>query len=99
MASNAAPTFALTLAVTCYFVAKRNNYARLQASTWPERWTALKEAAPSMLLPTVIIGGIYSGVFTPTEGAIAACMWAMVLGLVWYRTLSFKSDWVYRSYI
>ena len=81
---------ALTLAVTCYFVAKRNNYARLQASTWPERWTALKEAAPSMLLPTVIIGGIYSGVFTPTEAAAVAVLVGVVVGMFVHHELAWR---------
>jgi tripartite ATP-independent transporter DctM subunit len=37
-----------------------------------------------------LIGGMTTGIFTPTEGAIAASVWAMVLGLFWYRTLSWK---------
>ena len=40
--------------------------------------------------PVLLIGGMTTGIFTPTEGAIAACVWAMVLGLAWYRTLSWK---------
>lgn len=81
---------ALTLAVTCYFVARRNNYARLEASTWGDRWAALKEAAPSMLLPTVIIGGIYSGVFTPTEAAAVAVLVGVVVGMFVHRELSLR---------
>jgi tripartite ATP-independent transporter DctM subunit len=38
----------------------------------------------------LLVGGMTTGIFTPTEGAIAACLWAMVLGFFWYRTLSFK---------
>src|SRR6476661_8155927 len=38
----------------------------------------------------VLFGGMTTGIFTPTEGAIAACVWAMVLGLAWYRTLTWK---------
>jgi TRAP-type C4-dicarboxylate transport system permease large subunit len=38
----------------------------------------------------LLIGGMTTGVFTPTEGAIAACVWALVLGFAWYRTLNFK---------
>ncbi len=43
-----------------------------------------------MMTPVLLIGGMTVGLFTPTEGAIAACLWAMILGLFWYRTLSFK---------
>jgi len=42
------------------------------------------------MTPVLLIGGMTTGLFTPTEGAIAACVWAMFLGLVWYRTLRWK---------
>ena len=40
------------------------------------------------MTPVLLIGGMTTGLFTPTEGAIAASAWAMVLGLVWYRTMT-----------
>lgn len=43
-----------------------------------------------IMTPVLLIGGMTTGIFTATEGAIAACVWAMFLGLVWYRTLSWK---------
>ncbi len=43
-----------------------------------------------LLTPILLIGGMTSGLFTATEGAIAACVWALFLGLVWYRTLNWK---------
>ena len=48
------------------------------------------QAALPIMTPVLLIGGMTTGIFTPTEGAIAACIWAMVLGFVWYRTLSIK---------
>ena len=42
------------------------------------------------MTPVLLIGGMTTGLFTPTEGAIAACVWALFLGLVWYRTLTWK---------
>ena len=50
------------------------------------RW----QAVLPIMTPVLLIGGMSTGIFTPTEGAIAACVWAMVLGLAWYRTLSWK---------
>jgi len=47
-------------------------------------------AVMALLTPVMLIGGMTLGVFTPTEGAIAASMWALFLGLVWYRTLDWK---------
>ena len=49
------------------------------------------EAVLPVMTPVLLIGGMITGIFTPTEGAIAACIWAMVLGIGWYRTLSIKT--------
>ena len=48
------------------------------------------EAVLPIMTPVLLIGGMTTGVFTPTEGAIAACVWAIILGFFWYRTLTFK---------
>ena len=55
-----------------------------------DKWFKFQAALPIMT-PVLLIGGMTTGIFTPTEGAIAACLWAMVLGFAWYRTLNFKS--------
>ena len=49
------------------------------------------QAVLPIMTPVLLIGGMTTGVFTPTEGAIAACVWALILGFFWYRTLNFKS--------
>ena len=48
------------------------------------------QAVLPIMTPVLLIGGMITGIFTPTEGAIAACLWAIVLGFVWYRTLNWK---------
>jgi len=48
------------------------------------------QAVLPIMTPVLLIGGMTTGVFTPTEGAIAACVWAIILGFFWYRTLNFK---------
>ncbi len=48
------------------------------------------QAVLPIMTPVLLIGGMTTGVFTPTEGAIAACVWALVLGFLWYRTLNLK---------
>jgi TRAP-type C4-dicarboxylate transport system permease large subunit len=48
------------------------------------------QAALPIMTPVLLIGGMTTGIFTPTEGAIAACLWAMVLGFAWYKTLNVK---------
>ncbi len=53
-------------------------------------WKVRFEAVLPIMTPVLLIGGMTTGVFTPTEGAIAACVWALFLGLVWYRTLKWR---------
>jgi TRAP-type C4-dicarboxylate transport system permease large subunit len=53
-------------------------------------WKFKFNAVLPIMTPVLLIGGMTTGLFTATEGAIAACMWALVLGLVWYRTLSWR---------
>jgi len=53
-------------------------------------WIWKFDAVMPIMTPIILIGGMSTGVFTPTEGAIAASVWALVLGLVWYRTLTWK---------
>jgi TRAP-type C4-dicarboxylate transport system permease large subunit len=48
------------------------------------------QAVLPIMTPVLLIGGMTTGIFTPTEGAIAACIWSMVLGFAWYRTLDWK---------
>ncbi len=79
---------ALMIMVTLY--ARRNNYPRDQAFSIRVLGSSFLHAFLSLLTPVIIIGGILSGAFTPTEAAIAACAWAMVLGLVVYRTLTLR---------
>ena len=56
---------------------------------WADRRFQWQAVLPIMT-PVLLIGGMTTGLFTPTEGAIAASMWALVLGLFWYRTLTWK---------
>ncbi|WP_048438173.1 TRAP transporter large permease [Caenimonas sp. SL110] len=48
------------------------------------------QAVLPIMTPVLLIGGMTTGIFTPTEGAIAACLWAIILGFVWYKTLNWK---------
>jgi TRAP-type C4-dicarboxylate transport system permease large subunit len=53
-------------------------------------WKFKFQAVLPIMTPVLLIGGMTTGIFTATEGAIAACVWALILGLVWYRTLHWK---------
>ena len=56
---------------------------------WADRHFKFQAVLPIMT-PVLLIGGMTTGLFTPTEGAIAASVWALVLGLFWYRTMDWK---------
>ena len=53
-------------------------------------WKFGFQAVLPIMTPVLLIGGMSTGVFTATEGAIAACVWALFLGVVWYRTMPLK---------
>ena len=67
-------------------VATGASMAVLFAADW--KWKF--DAVMPIMTPVLLIGGMTTGIFTPTEGAVAASIWALFLGLFWYRTLSFK---------
>ena len=73
-----------------YYCARKYNMGRDQAFRWKVLALTFIAALPALLTPAIIIGGMTFGWFTPTEAAIAACAWAMILGIFLYRTLSLK---------
>jgi len=70
--------------------AHRRHYPRDAAFSVLVLWQTFKRAFMSMMTPVIIVGGILTGAFTPTEAAAAAVAWALFLGLVLYRTLNFR---------
>src|SRR3954465_11456465 len=73
-----------------YYCARKYNLGRDQIFRWKTLGLTFIAALPALLTPAIIIGGMTFGWFTPTEAAIAACAWAMLLGIFLYRTLSPK---------
>lgn len=79
----------LVLIVTCYFLAKKNGYAGTGVwPTWGEVWTSFKSAVWALLAPVVVLGGIYSGMFTPTEAAVIAVVYSLIIGVFVYKELN-----------
>jgi len=58
-----------------------------------EQLIALRDAIPALIVPVLIIGGIRLGIFTPTEAAISAIVYALILGFFIYRCLDLKALW------
>ncbi|MEP4030162.1 TRAP transporter large permease [Roseibium polysiphoniae] len=68
----------------------RKGYPRDAKPTMARFMTALKGASWGLGLPFILLGGIYSGVFTPTESAAAACFYGWFVGAVIYRSISWR---------
>lgn len=68
----------------------RKGYARDPMPTLSGILTALKRAAWGLGLPVILLGGIYSGVFTPTESAATACLYGWIVGALIYRSIGLK---------
>ncbi|WOI56760.1 TRAP transporter large permease [Palleronia sp. LCG004] len=81
---------AASLMIMIAIFARRRNFPRDQPFQVSLLAQSFKRAFLSLLTPVIIVGGILSGAFTPTEAAVAACAYALFLGLVVYRTLTWK---------
>jgi len=78
----------VSLMIYVYFYAKKRHYKTYPKSTFSERWNAFVKAFPALLTPIIIIGGIFSGIFTPTEAAAVTSFYALILGIFVYKTFS-----------
>jgi C4-dicarboxylate transporter DctM subunit len=88
-AAGVAPGLVLALALgfTTWLIARRRGLPRLPRASWRERWQALREASWGLALIVIVIGGIYSGVFTPTEAAACAAVYSFVVVVFVYGDL------------
>ena len=74
----------------CVVASVRMNVAPEPKASWPERWTAVKKAVLPLGFPVIVIGGIYAGVFSPTEAAAVSVLYALILELLVYRELTWR---------
>ncbi len=80
----------LVLIPPVYYISKKRGYGGDRWGTKPEIWRAFKEAILGLFTPVLILGGIYGGIFTPTEAAIVAVFYGFIVGVFIYRNLSVK---------
>lgn len=81
----------LALILVCYFVSKKNGYrGKGSRSSLREIGKAFKDAIWAILSPVIILGGIYSGFFTPTEAAVVSVVYSFIIGTFVYKELNFK---------
>ena len=75
----------LGMAVPVFFIARKRNYPKEPPPTLPQFWLALRNALPALAIPAIIMGGILFGLFTPTEAAAVAVVYALVVPPLFYR--------------
>ena len=81
---------ATMLGVTTWYLARKNNYPRQPRASWAERLKAFRESVWGLLLIVIVMGGIYSGMFTPTEAAAMSAVWAFIAAVFIYKDLRLK---------
>ncbi len=81
---------AFLLGLTTWWRAKKFNYPRQTKATWGERWVSFRKAVWGLLLIVVVMGGIYSGIFTPTEAAAMSAVYAFFVAVFVYKDMGLK---------
>jgi len=79
----------MLMAVT-YIGAKRLGFKKTKPASWKVRWQKFKESFWALMTIVIIIGGIYGGIFTPTEAAAVSAIWALFVSLFIYKDIKFR---------
>ena len=80
----------LACMVVIFLIAKKRGYRSNTTYTWKEKWNIFIQALPCLLLILIVIGGIISGIFTATEGAVVAVVYSLLLSLFVYKSIKLK---------
>ncbi|MED1799708.1 TRAP transporter large permease [Brevibacillus porteri] len=81
---------AISLILYSYWISKKNGWGGGEKHTPKEIGEAFKDAILAILMPIIILGGIYGAIFTPTEAAVVAVIYGLVVGLFVYREIKWK---------
>lgn len=73
-----------------WYRAKKFNYPRMAKATWGERWTAFHRSVWGLLLIVIVMGGIYTGIFTPTEAAAISAVYTFIIAVFVYKDMGLK---------
>jgi len=80
----------IMLCLVTWFLAKKRNYPRMKKATWGETWVAFRESIWGLMLVVIIIGGIYSGIFTATEAAAMAAVYSFFIAVFVYKAIKIR---------
>src|SRR5476651_40409 len=78
------------LCTLTWYIARKRNYPRMPKATWGQRLKAFRESVWGLMLVVIIIGGIYTGIFTATEAAAMSAVYAFFIAVFVYKDLSIK---------
>jgi C4-dicarboxylate transporter DctM subunit len=78
------------LGMVTFYRAWKNNYPRMQKATWLETIQAFRKSVWGLLLIVIVLGGIYTGMFTPTEAAAMSAVYAFVIAVFVYRDMKLR---------
>ena len=78
---------ATMLGGTTFYRAWKNNYPRMPKATWRETFVAFRESIWGLLLVIIVLGGIYTGLFTPTEAAAMSAVYAFIIAVFVYKDM------------
>ncbi len=83
----------LMLALYCYVMAKKHNFPKGSDFKVPNVTTSFKRAFWALLMPVIILGGIYAAIFTPTEAAVVSVFYGIVVCMFIYKDINLKDLW------
>ncbi len=81
---------AFLLGFATWFIAKQNGYPRLEKATWGQAFSAFLDSFWGLALIIIVMGGIYAGLFTPTEAAAMSAVYAFVISVFVYKDMGLK---------
>jgi C4-dicarboxylate transporter DctM subunit len=80
----------IMLCTVTWYIAKKRGYPRMVKATWIERISAFRKSVWGLMLVVIIIGGIYSGIFTATEAAAMSAVYAFFISVFVYKDMGMK---------
>jgi C4-dicarboxylate transporter DctM subunit len=78
------------LCAVTWYIARKRGYPRMPRASWGERWKAFRDSLWGLMLVVIIIGGIYSGIFTATEAAAMSAVYAFFISVFVYKAMPLK---------
>jgi len=84
----------LSLMLFCYIVSRINGWKSSVKPTFRGFLSSLRKSIWGLLMPIIILGGIYGGIFTPTESAAVACIYSLFVGFFVYKELNVKNTYI-----